>query len=292
MRVWVTSFRRAACGSFAAALLSSASVYALQPVSVSDPALNPPAGGGGDSVAPVLSLDGNSVMFSSVACNLSLGGGNTPIRAPFPPCLNVYVHNRTNHCAQLVSGNLAGTGGGNADSYPAALSADGRFALFESRASDLTIPDTNGCRDIFLRDLLAGTTALVSISTNGGSANGESRDAVMSADGRYVAFVSDASNLVFGDTNRIPDVFVRDTQSNTTVIVSQGAVATNFATIGGSEGPAITPDGRYVVFCSSATNLVPEIRTTGDIYVRDLTDAMFFAQLAAPGFAYTRPESA
>ena len=273
MRMHVTSRWRAASVSFAAVLLSLATVNALQLVSVADPTIPPPAGGGGDSVAPILSPDGRFVLFSSVANNLSLIASNTPIRAPFPPCMNVFLRNRTNNTTQLASMNFPGTGGGNGDSFPAAISADGRFALFESRAGDLVAQDTNGCRDVFVRDLIAGTTTVVSVSTNGGSANGESRGAVMSLDGRYVAFVSDASNLVAGDTNRIPDVFVRDMQSNTTLAVSQGAIATNAATGGGSEGPEMTPDGRYVVFYSSATNLVPGVRTTGDIYVRDLIAA-------------------
>jgi Tol biopolymer transport system component len=273
MRIHVTSRWQAASVSFAAVLLSLAGVNALQLVSVADPTTAPPAGGGGDSVAPILGPDGGFVLFSSVANNLSLIASNTPIRAPFTPCMNVFLRNRTNNTTHLVSMNFAGTGGGNGDSFPAAISADGRFALFESRAGDLIAQDTNGFKDVFIRDLLAGTTAVVSVSTNGGNANGESRGAVMSLDGRYVAFVSDASNLVAGDTNRIPDVFVRDIQSSTTLVVSQGAIATNAATGGGSAGPEMTPDGRYIAFYSSATNLVPGVRTTSDIYVRDLIAA-------------------
>jgi Tol biopolymer transport system component len=273
MRFHVRSCWRAALVSSAAVLLSLAIVNALELVSVSDPAVAPPAGGGGDSVAPILSPDARFVLFSSTAQNLCPNASNAPIRAPFPPCMNVFLRNRTNNRTQLVSMNFPGTGGGNGDSFPAGISTNGQFVLFESRAGDLVGQDTNGCNDLFIRDLFAGTTALVSLGTNGANANGESRDAVMSLDGRYVAFVSDASNLVPGDTNRIPDVFVRDLQSNTTLAVSQGAMATNVARGGGSEGPGMTPDGRYVVFYSSATNLVAGVQTTGDIYVRDLTAA-------------------
>ena len=93
----------------------------------------------------------------------------------------------------------------------------------------------------------------------------------MTPDGRYVAFVSSANNLAANDNNRIPDVFVRDVQAGTTTLVSVGAAATN-ATIpaGGSDAPEITPDGRYVAFSSTATNLVAGVPAGGDVYVRDL----------------------
>jgi hypothetical protein len=94
----------------------------------------------------------------------------------------------------------------------------------------------------------------------------------MTPDGRYVAFVSTATNLVAGDTNGIPDVFVRDLQAGTTTLVSVGAKPINSSTplTGTSESPEITPDGRYVAFYSSATNLVAGVGTSGEVYVRDL----------------------
>src|SRR4051812_1548411 len=140
--------------------------------------------------------------------------------------------------------------------------------LFESEATDLVPGDTNGLRDIFMRNVLNGTTSLVSVGTNGSSANGSSRDAVMTPDGRYVAFVSAASNLVENDTNGIPDIFVRDLQTGTTVIASTGATRLG-TSARSSEAPEITPDGRFVAFYSTATNLVPGA-TNGEVYVRDL----------------------
>ena len=115
----------------------------------------------------------------------------------------------------LVSGNLSGTGGGNGNSMLGQVSTNGQFVVFQSDASNLVPNDTNGVTDIFVRDLVAGTTTLVSVSTNGGPANGASTDPVMTPDGRYVAFISSASNLVPGDTNGIPDVFVRDLVAGT-----------------------------------------------------------------------------
>ena len=218
------------------------------------------------------------MLFASRANNLALTRNDTPIPAPVDQPLNVFLRDRTNQMTTLVSVNLSGAGGGNDDSFPTGVSTNGRYAVFESRASDLVPGDTNGFSDIFVRDLAAGATLLVSVSTNGGSANGVSRSSVMTPNGRYVAFVSEANNLVPGDTNGIPDVFVCDLQAGTTTLVSSGATTTSgyvyrgeyWRNAGSSEAPDMTPDGRYVAFYSTATNLVPGGTTVGDIYVRDL----------------------
>jgi Tol biopolymer transport system component len=115
------------------------------------------------------------------------------------------------------------------------------------------------------------TMTLVSTGLTGGVGNGVCRGSMMTPDGRYVAFVSAATNLVADDTNRIPDVFVRDLQADLTTLVSAGAKSTNSSLFyGASESPDITPDGRYVAFFSTATNLVPGVTTPGEVYVRDL----------------------
>jgi Tol biopolymer transport system component len=249
----------------------SAAAEPFQMVSSLASALPPPSGGSGDSSSAVISPDGRFVLFASTANNLVLTTNNTPIPSPIPAALNVFLRDRTNNTTTLVSINLSGAAGGNADSLPVEISADGRYALFESSASDLTPNDTNNATDVFVRDLLGGTTTLVSVSTNGVPGNGASRSPAMTPDAHFVTFVSAANNLVAGDRNRIPDVFVRDLQAGTTVLVSVGAVSTN-STIptGSSEAPAITPDGRYVAFMSTATNLVPGVPAGGDVYVRDL----------------------
>ena len=188
-----------------------------------DPAQPAPAGGGGDSWAPIISVEGRFVLFASTANNLSLNSNNTAIPSRFPANLNVFLRDRTNQTTTLVSVNLSGSAGGNGDSLPVDLSADGRYALFESNASDLVPGDTNQAADIFLRDLSSNSTLLVSISTNGGVGNGTSRSPAITPDGRFVAFVSAANNLVPDDTNGIPDVFVRDLLAGTTTLVSVGA---------------------------------------------------------------------
>jgi Tol biopolymer transport system component len=247
----------------------------FQLVSVLDPSQGPPAGGSGDSWAPIISPDGRYVLFASTANNLVLTSNANPIPALCFQRLNVFLRDRTNGTTTLASVNLSGTAGGNGDSLPSAVSTNGRYALFESSASDLVPGDTNNATDVFVRDLVGGTTLLVTVSTNGGSANGVSRSAVMTPDGRYVAFVSIAGNLVPGDTNGIADVFVRDLQARVTTLASVGATSATPPSGSGifqssSESPDITPDGRYVAFYSSAINLVSGVQTVGDIYVRDL----------------------
>jgi Tol biopolymer transport system component len=242
-----------------------------QLISTLDPGQAPPAGGSSDSVAPIISPDGRYVLFASFANNLMLNTNSAPIPALAPSRLNVYLRDRTNLTTTLVSVNLSGLAGGNGDSLPTGLSPNGQYVLFESSASDLVPGDTNNAADVFIRDLVAGTTTLVSASTNGVPGNLGSRGSVMTPDGGYVAFVSDASNLMPGDTNGIADVFVRDMQAGVTTLVTVGATAyTGSGAARSSECPDITPDGRYVAFYSTATNLVPGVTNSDAIYMRDL----------------------
>jgi len=225
------------------------------------------------SGAPILSSSGRYVLFASTANNLALTTNGAPMLALVPAPLNVYLRDRTNGTTTLVSVDVTGLGGGSDNSLPLGISTNGRYALFESLATNLVANDTNSAQDVFLRDVVAGVTTLISVSTNGGVGSGESRDAVMTPDGRYVAFTSVSSNLVVGDTNGIPDIFVRDVIGGTTVVASAGAISPVFNGVssGDSESPLITPDGRYVAFYSTATNLAPGVQTNiSDIYVRDL----------------------
>src|SRR5690606_27432235 len=121
--------------------------------------------------------------------------------------------------------------------------------------------DANGARDIFLRDMQAGTTVRVSVATGGAEANGPSRAPTLSADGAYIAFHSAASNPVAGATTGVNDVFVRNVAAVTTVRVSVSSAgaqaihpsAANFQL--GSFNPSISRTGRYVAFASLANNL-------------------------------------
>jgi len=248
-----------------------ATAASLQSVSLRNSALNPPAGGNGDSGLPVISADGRYVLFASTANNLVLMNGSNLMTVSRPAALNVFLRDRTNGTTTLVSVNLAGTGSGNGDSLPRGISTNGQYVLFESSASDLVTSDANNASDVFVRDMINGTNMLVSTTANRTSGNGASHSSTMTPNGRYVAFVSAASNLVAGDTNGIPDVFVRDLQAATTVLASPGAISTGSSTLPSlSESPDITPDGRFVAFYSSATNLVPGVTNAGEVYARDL----------------------
>ncbi len=171
----------------------------------------------------------------------------------------------------LVSANFNGTGGGNGHSAFGQISANGRYVVFQSDASDLVPGDTNGVSDIFLRDVLTGTTRLISVATDGGPGNGASYNPVMTPDGSCVAFISKANNLVAGDANGMVDMFVRDLFTQTTWIVSVGAVPPSGSTDGNMATPRITPDGRFVAFFSDAQGLVSAVPGTsqGEIYLRD-----------------------
>ncbi|HXR45952.1 MAG TPA: hypothetical protein VN784_00800 [Candidatus Limnocylindrales bacterium] len=249
-----------------------ASASFIELISQRDGSLPPIAGGGGSSQMPMVSADGRYVLFVSTANNLALMSNGAPMAASTLLNLNVFLRDRASNTTTLISVNLTGTGGGNGNSLPVGISTNGQFVLFESDADNLVANDTNNARDIFVRDLVNGATTLVSVNTNGWSGSGESRDPAMTPDGRYVTFASAANDLVSGDANGIPDIFVRDLQSNTTMLVSVGATSTSsISPTGSSETPEITPDGRYVAFYSTATNLVPGVTTTGEIYVRDLT---------------------
>jgi Tol biopolymer transport system component len=242
----------------------------IQPVSIiNTPPISAPAGGSGDSMAPLITPDGRYILFASSANNLVLINSVNPAPETMPPVMNIFLRDRLKQTTTLVSVDLDGTGMGNGDSIPSGISTNGQFALFESAANNLVAGDTNGVNDIFVRDLSAGVTTLVSVSTNGGLANGTSRSSVMTPDGRHVAFVSTAGNLAPGATNGIPNVFVRDLQAGVTTLASPGALP--FSASSSSELPVITPDGRFVAFYSTATNLVAGITNSGEIYVADLT---------------------
>jgi len=167
-----------------------------------------------------------------------------------------------------VSVSSDGTQGDRYSNYPSIL-ADGRFVAFGSNASNLVTGDLNGVRDVFVHDLQTHTTTRISVSLDGTPENGYSQNPSLSADGRYVAFHSYASNLVTGDTNGVADVIVRDLQTYTTTRVSvssaglQGDKASTY--------PAISADGRYVAFHAVATTLVPgDSNGVSDVFIHDL----------------------
>jgi len=169
---------------------------------------------------------------------------------------------------------VSGTGAqANDSSLTTAISADGRYVAFESFASNLVPGDTHNQEDVFVRDRQTGATSRVSVSGTGAQGNGDSYYPSISADGRYVVFISSAPNLVPGDTNDMIDVFVRDRHVGTTrrVSVSSAGVQANADSESGTS--AISANGRYIVFESSATNLVPggdANHSDSDVFLRDV----------------------
>ena len=171
------------------------------------------------------------------------------------------------HVVDRVSLSTGGVQGDFSSAMPT-ISADGRYVAFGSGAGNLVPGDTNGWDDVFVRDRQTGATERVSVSSTGTQANGISLVSVISADGRYVAFFSDADNLVTGDTNGTADVFVHDLQTGLTerVSVSSAGAQGN----GESYGPAISADGRYVAFFSLSIDLVTgDTNDVADIFVHD-----------------------
>ena len=174
---------------------------------------------------------------------------------------------------ERVSVSSSGTqGNGASGSSASSVSADSRFVAFVSLATNLVPTDTNGAADAFVSDRLTHQTTRVSVSSTGGQANGASVALAISGDGRYVAFVSTASNLVSGDTNGLADVFVHDRQSGQTTRVSVSSTGTQAN--GLSLTAAISADGRYVAFSSSASNLVTgDTNSKADVFLHDRTTA-------------------
>ena len=208
----------------------------------------------GSSFRPALSQDGQFVVFESTATNLIAGGTTTGVT-------HIYRRDHTAGTIALVSVDSGGGNQGNGNSTQARVSADGRYVVFASDATNLVAGDTNATRDIFLRDMTNDTTVRVSVSSGGTEGNGASRSPTISADGAHVAFHSLASNLVAGDTNGVSDVFSHTVAASTTVRVSvstAGTEATDPSGGGfelGSINPSISSTGRFVAFSSMANNL-------------------------------------
>jgi len=214
---------------------------------------------GGNSEDPSISANGRRIAFTSVAAGLvpeDTGGG-----------WDVFVHDRISVTTVCASVDANGVPVG-ALSLDPVISADGRCVAFTSSSSKLVPGDINNVTDIFVRDLLAGTTSLESVAQNGAQALGASFEPSLSASGGLVAFKSNASNLVPLDTNGATDIFVRDRDAGTIerVSVASGGAQAH----GASEHPALSPDGRFVAFASAAPNLVPSDQNgLLDVFVHD-----------------------
>ena len=159
----------------------------------------------GSSVGHAVSADGSLVGFSSSAANLVEGDTNG--------VTDVFLRDLKNITTERLSVSTAGVQG-NGWSLEPSMTHGGHYVAFASFSSNLVPGDTNGKADIFLRDRANGTTERLSLGPSGRQGNGDSFEPVISADGRFVAFRSNASNLVSGDTNGKSDIFFRDRESN------------------------------------------------------------------------------
>lgn len=211
-----------------------------------------PSGGGqgdGPSTYPSISADGRWIVFTSWATNLVPNDANSTN--------DVFLHDRALNVTTRV--NVSATGAeGDSNSFLGTLTPNGRFVTFLSFATNLVPGDTNQNRDVFLVDLVLGSIERVSVGDQGqegdGSSGGSGSSAFTSADGRFVAFTSTATNFVPGDTNFVDDVFLRDRVAGTTrrISIGVGGVEPDDA----CEVTALTPDAAYLALASAATNLV------------------------------------
>ena len=220
-----------------------------------------------------ISSDGRYVLFTSDDPNLAAGDTNANT--------DVFRWDRTTGAVALVSVNQAGTGSGNGwsglDDHPV-MTPDGRYIAFASKATDLVANTSH--ENVFVRDMTAGTTTLVSANPSGAEGNRISWLPSISDNGSEVAFISGASDLVAGDTDFNAQVFVRNLTTGTTTLVSENAAGTgpgnDSSYPAGIEAPLISSDGRNVAFTSYATDLVPNFvdgngPNHNDLFVRDLT---------------------
>jgi Tol biopolymer transport system component len=231
----------------------------------------------GPLTAPCLSSDARFVAFECADGNLVPNDRNRNS--------DVIVRDLTTGTHELVSARHATlaslTPNGPSMLSTSCVSTDGRSVAFASDADNLVTNDTNSFRDVFVRDQVSGTNFLVSVGTNAFAGDGISFEPAMSADGRYVAFTSQAGNLVAGDLNATSDVFVRDLQTGVTTMVSVNNVSSGSGNAA-SYSPAIASGGRYVLFRSKATNLAPgSFSGAENLFLRDRQAGTNFALTTA-----------
>ena len=211
------------------------------------------------SATPDIDAGGRFTAFVTSAGGVAPGGTGGK--------LQVYVRERRSGVVERVSVDAGGTAG-NGDSFAPSISADGRFVAFASLSTNLAAGDANTRSDVYLRDRLRGETRLVSATTGNSAANGPSRQPSISEDGRFVAYASEAGNIVPPDTNTFSDVFVFDRVAGTTERVSDADDGGEGD--GDSEKPDVSADGRRVAFVSAASNLVADdTDDRPDAFVRD-----------------------
>jgi Tol biopolymer transport system component len=243
-------------------------------------------GNGIRMIPPSVSLnsDGRYAAFQTDDTNLVPGPANycTVVSPGTQPCPSIFLRDMGSGGNQLISASNSGVPGNGVSEDPA-ISGDGRYVAFISLASNLVPGDTNQTADVFVRDVQKGTTRRVSVTSGGAQANRGSYSVSISANGRYVAFTSLASNLAAGTPVNSIGVFVHDMQTGTTRRV--GVWGTRDQTELGDLSTSISGNGRYVAFLSNASNLVKgDTNHVADVFVRDMkTGSIRRASLTATG---------
>lgn len=217
---------------------------------------------GAPTSIPILSSDGNTVTFVSLATDLTAEDSNGLFDGFIIPVAtgNATLISRRDDDPNLVSR----TGSGRSTVGANSVSEDGRFIVFTSEAPEIVDGDTNGVADVFLRDRQTGINTL--ISRGSAIANGASGNAIISANGNYIVFTSAASNLVADDTNNQVDIFWVNRQTGDIRLITRGANAPSL-------NPVISANGLVVAFTSTASNLVAGDANGGqDVFVWNSVD--------------------
>jgi Tol biopolymer transport system component len=225
-----------------------------------------------NSREPAISSDGRFVVFSSCATNL---GEDTDANGAKE---DVYAFDTLTGRFDRINVGTDGRQPLSGASFAPAVSADGRYVAFTSTSDLDPSPGTAHGRpfsvaNVYLRDTEAHVTRRISMGRDGDAANGPSYAAAISGDGRYVAFVSEARNLVSRDDNRFPDVFLYDVQSRTITLISRSV--SGGSANGPSRSPAIAANGAYIAFQSEASDLTCAGRCPGDTKDINLVSDVF-----------------
>lgn len=230
--------------------------------------------GNGNSSRGSVSDDGRFVAFMSQAPNLVTGDTNA--------IQDIFVRDRLLAVTERVSVNSSGDQANFVGNDEPTISGDGRYVAFESGSWNLVVGDTNGVTDILVRDRLLGITERVSVDSNGVEANGQSWDPSLSADGRFVAFQSDATNLVAGSQPGTRHIYLHDRHTGSTTRVSSNVYGVA-ANQGGAE-PSLSADGRFIVYSSASTNLVyGDTNGRADAFLYDRLGGTSAMNLCSPG---------
>ena len=223
------------------------------------------------SINPVISADGRYVAFQSFAANL--------VPNDVSSFLDLFVKDRQTGAISRINVDPNGNEANQSQSgfHGPAISSDGRYVTFVSAASNLVPNDTNNAADVFVRDTVLGQTSRVSVTSGGVQVSSGAaffEKPAISGDGRYVAFLSDANDLVSNDTNIFGDVFVHDRQTGQTTLASLGSGGLS----GGNafySNVSLSLDGRYVGFTSNSSSLVAgDNNNSDDVFVRDLQSGL------------------